>query len=101
MPFGISSAGEIWQKAMIEEFGDIAEIIVDDMLITGTDQASHDLKLEKLLSRVAQSGLKLNGKKCEISRSQVEFAGHLLTESGLRPSPERIRALKEMPEPKS
>ena len=35
MPFGISSASEIWQRSMEEEFGDIegAEIIVDDLVV--------------------------------------------------------------------
>lgn len=52
MPFGISSAGEIWQRAMIEEFGDIVEVIVDDMLIAAADQTTHDIKLEIFLDRV-------------------------------------------------
>ena len=92
MPFGISSAGEIWQRAMIEEFGDIEglEIIVDDMLISGQDDNEHDNRLEMFLNRVRKSGLKLNRPKCEISVDQVEYSGHLLTVDGLMPSPDRI-----------
>ena len=62
LPFGINSAGEIWQRAMIEEFGDIegVEIVVDDFLIWGENVAQHDERLEKFLNRVRQVGLKLN-----------------------------------------
>ena len=62
LPFGINSAGEIWQRAMIEEFGDIegVEIVVDDFLIWGENVAQHDETLEKFLNRVRQVGLKLN-----------------------------------------
>ena len=54
LPFGINSAGEIWQRAMIEEFGDIegVEIVVDDFLIWGENVAQHDERLEKFLNRV-------------------------------------------------
>ena len=44
MPFGINSAGEIWQHAMEEEFDDLPgiSIIVDDMLLVADDDAQHD-----------------------------------------------------------
>ena len=103
MPFGISSAGEIWQRAMVEEFGDLEgfEVIIDDMLIYGDSEIEHDKRLAPFLKRVRKSGLKFNRPKCEISVDQVEFSGHLLTSNGLKPSPSRIRALTEMPKPQT
>ena len=103
LPFGISSAGEIWQRAMVEEFGDLEglEIIVDDMLLTGDDDEQHDARLAPFLSRVRDSGLKFNKPKCEISKDKVEYSGHMLTKEGLKASPDRIKALTEMPKPKN
>ena len=91
LPFGINSAGEIWQRAMIEEFGDLegVEIVVDDVLIWAENIAQHDERLEKFLDRVRKVGLKLNDKKSVICTQQVEYVGHLLTSEGLRPSPDR------------
>ena len=103
LPFGISSAGEIWQRAMIEEFGDLegVEVIVDDVLIWGRNNEEHDARLQKFLKRVEKIGLKLNRKKCVVGANQVEYVGHLLTSSGLQPSPDRIKVLTELPEPQN
>ena len=37
LPFGISSASEIWQRVMITEFGSLegVEVVVDDILVCG------------------------------------------------------------------
>ena len=62
MPFAISSASEIWQCSMEEEFGDIegAEIILDDLLVWGHNNEEHDKHLKQVLECALKSGLKLN-----------------------------------------
>ena len=64
MPFRISSASEIWQCSMEEEFGDIegAEIIVDDLVVWGRNDEEHDKRPEQILEGALKSGLKLNKK---------------------------------------
>ena len=101
LPFGISSASEIWQRAMMLEFGDLegVEIIVDDFLIWGETQEQHDEHLAKFLERVRQSGLRLNRDKSVFSVRSVEFSGHIISDQGLQASPERIRAIIDMPYP--
>ena len=101
MPFGISSASEIWQRAMEEEFGDIegVEIIADDVVVWGRDHSEHDDRLDKLMTRVNEVGLKLNRKKCQFSTDRVSFVGHTLTSKVLEPSSERIEAILKMPSP--
>ena len=66
MPFGISSASEIWQRSMEEEFRDIegAEIIVDDLVVWGRNDEEHDKRLEQVLELALKSGIKLKRKKC-------------------------------------
>ena len=69
MPFGISSASEIWQNSMEEEFGDIesAEIIVDDLVVWGRNDEDHDKRIEQVLERVLKSGLQLNQKNASLA----------------------------------
>ena len=43
--------------------------------------------------------LKLNPKKLKLRLSEVPFFGHLLTSTGLKPDPEKVRAVQEMPVP--
>ena len=49
MHFRISSASEIWQRAMVDEFGDLdgVEIAANDILIWGENHEQHDERLKK------------------------------------------------------
>ena len=102
LPFGISSASEIWQRAMDEEFSAVEglDVIVDDMLLSAESVELHDDRLELLFDRIRESGLKLNRPKCEVSSDSVGYSGHLMTGQGLKADPERIRALQDMHQPK-
>ena len=52
-----------------------------------------------MLERARAVNLKLNKKKLKLRLSEVRYKGHLLTSEGLRPDPEKIRAIAEMPKP--
>ena len=47
-----------------------------------------------------QKAIKLNAEKLEYRCKEVPFHGHLLTTEGLKPDPEKVRAIVEMPRPK-
>ena len=61
----------------------------------------HDTRLRQVLDRAQKYNLKLNSKKCQIQKDQVPYVGHLITSQGLKPDPEKIRAVKEMQQPQS
>ena len=52
------------------------------------------------MRRCQQKGTKLNAEKLEYKCKEVPFHGHLLTTEGLKPDPEKVRAIVEMPRPK-
>ena len=101
LPFGIKSAPEVFQKKMSQVLEDIdgAEAIVDDILVWGRDIQEHDARLKKVLDRVKEVSLKLNPNKCQIRKEEIPHVGHLLTKDGLKPDPEKIRAMQEMTQP--
>ena len=49
------------------------------------------------MRRCQQKGIKLNAEKLEYECKEVPFHGHLLTTAGLKPDPEKVRAIVEMP----
>lgn len=100
---GISSAPEIFQRAMHEMFSGIegVEIVMDDILVHGGTLEEHNRRLEEVLQRARRLNLKLNPKKTKISQREVDFVGHTLTEDGLKLTKERVEATVNMPEPKS
>ena len=68
MPYGISSAPEIWQRAMVDEFGDLdgVEIAADDILIWGENHEQHDERLEIFLQKVSWGWSPSQSKKINV-----------------------------------
>lgn len=72
LPFGISSAPELFQKRMsiLLEGLDGVVCLMDHVLIFGRDQQEHDARLIKVLERVQSAGVTLNAAKCELHQTE-------------------------------
>ena len=101
MPFGVTVGPEVYQQKMDELLQGIPGVanFVDDTIVAGKTQAEHDRNLAAVLSKIEQSGLKLNKKKCEFSQPSLEFLGHTIDSKGIRPSESKVKAILAMPSP--
>ena len=101
LPFGLSSAQDIFQKVMTEMFEDIdcVEVAVNDILVWGTNKAEHDSRLIKVLDRAHLQNLKLNKTKCQLKKQEITYLGHILTKDGLKPDPKKKQAINDMTPP--
>ena len=101
MPFGISSASEVMQKRNEETFGDIpgVHIVADDMIVAAANEKEHDAILERIMQRAQEKNVRFNKSKVQFKVSTVKYLGNLVASSGLRPDPEKVRAISEMPVP--
>lgn len=101
--FGICSAPELFQKVMESIVAGLEGVVIylDDVLVTGRNQTEHDIRLKALLSCVQHHGILLNEKKCVYNVSQIEFVGHVLSSSGIRPTESRIAAIERFREPRN
>ncbi|XP_015748527.1 PREDICTED: RNA-directed DNA polymerase homolog [Acropora digitifera] len=72
LPFGLTSACEIFQRRMTELLEGIDGVVVtqDDILVSGGTMAEHDERLNKVLRVVNDAGLKLNLAKCVWRKSE-------------------------------
>ena len=59
----------------------------------------HDSNLIKLLQRARETNLKLNKSKIKFRQPDVKFMGHVITNQGLKPDPDKVKAVDEMPSP--
>ena len=102
MPFGISSAPEVFQKKNEALFGGIdgVEVIFDD-IVAATDEKEHDETMLKLLERARQGNVKFNSAKLQYKVSEVKYMGNIVSESGLKPDVEKVRAITQLPLPQS
>lgn len=88
MSFGISTASEVFQRAMEQIFaGYPCVVIVDDILVGGKDVKEHDENLKKILDHAQKVNLRLNLLKCKFHLSEVRYVGHVFMSEGLKPDP--------------
>ena len=101
LPIGICSTQDVFQDVMSEIFSGIegVEVIVDDLLIWGENQQQHDERLRQVLERARQKNLKLNREKSQIALDEISYIGHTLGKEGLKPDPQKVRAITEMTRP--
>ena len=85
MVFGVASAPALWQRAMDQVLHGLSGCfcMLDYRIITGSSEQQHLANLRAVLSRLKEYGLKLNKKKCEFLKSDVEFLGHAINEKDL------------------
>jgi len=101
MPFGVASAPAIWQKTMDQVLQNTprTQCIMDDMIITGSDDDDHLENARKVLQRLRENGLKANRDKCEFFKEEVEYHGHTVSLQGLKKSQSKIEAVLSAPTP--
>ena len=74
-------------------------IYLDDILITGPTEKEHLAILDKVLTRLEVTGLRLKRHKCAFLLPAVEYLGHKISAEGIQPTEEKVRAIKEAPPP--
>ena len=66
LPYGVVSAPAIFQRVMDTILQGLSGVIcyIDDILVTGSNDAEHLQNLERVLKRLHQYGLRLKKAKC-------------------------------------
>ena len=77
LPFGITSAPALFQRAMDQILSGLlgVQCYLDDLLITGPDEESHLRNLHATLKRLEEYGLRVRKHKCEFFQPSVEYLG--------------------------
>ena len=105
MPFGLKNAGATYQRAATNLFHDMmhkdVEVYVDDMIVKSQDRADHLAALQRFFERIKHFRLRLNPKKCTFGVTFGKLLGHIISERGIEVNPEKIRAILEMPAPRT
>ena len=96
MPFGLRNAGQSFQRFMDEVLDglDFCFVYLDDVLIGSKSPEEHVLHLREVLSRLAEHGIVLTGKKCVLGVPEVQFLGHMVSARGIITLPEKVAAIR-------
>ena len=103
LPFGVASAPAIFQAAMEQVLQGLDGVVcfLDDMLISGKTESEHWERLDAVLQRLEQNGLRLKLTKCEFMKPSVQYLGYIVDAEGLHPTPEKVQAVKDAPKPRN
>jgi len=74
---------------------------LDDILVASATPEEHVEHLTKVLARLERHGLVLNREKCVLGVAVVEYLGHTVSTSGIRPLPARVQAIRDFPGPQN
>ena len=101
MPYGIHSASEVFQAKVAQIIERIEGCLnsQDDILIWADSKEEHDRCVHEVLSKVRDSGLKLNKSKCVFGVTELKSLGHIIYEHGIEQDPEKVSAIVDMPLP--
>ena len=106
MPFGLSNALASFQgyinKILVEKLDNFVIVYLDDILIYTEDQGrSHVEAVQWVLDILRKNGLFANLKKCWFHKDEMRFLGYVVSSQDIRMKDERIKAIRNWPEPKS
>ena len=96
LPFGINAESEIFQESIKELLTGLlgCKNISDDIIVFGKRKDEHDKSLRGVLQRLKENNLRLNKDKCEFSKSEIRFYGHMFSSSGVKPDPKKVEAIR-------
>lgn len=103
MPFGLKNAPATFQRLMNTALSGLqglhCYVYLDDCIIYSHDLESHMTKLKLVFNKLREFNLKLQPDKCEFLRREVAYLGHIITDKGVSPNPEKVKSVTDFPTP--
>ena len=103
-PFGLSQAPAYFQLLIDQVLmgcGDFAMGYLDDIIVFSKSEEEHLQHLEEIFKRLRHFDLKMKRQKSSFFKKHIQYLGHLVSEKGFEPLPEKLEAIRTMPQPKS
>ena len=104
MPFGLCGAPATFCRLMNHIFKDYLGryclCYLDDLIVYASTQQELLDRLDLILTRLRQFGLKVKPSKCVLFRKEIDFLGHVVSAAGVEPQPDKVTAIRNWPTPR-
>jgi len=102
MPFGLNNSSCTFQRTMELVLQGLqwvtCLVYIDDVVVFGKDFEQHILRVDQVLDRMKQAGLKLRP-ECNMLQSEVVFLGHIVSQDGVLPDTSNVEKIASWPTP--
>ena len=103
-PFGLSQAPAYFQLLINKVLMGCSSFVMgylDDIIIFSKTEEEHLQHLEEIFVRLCKFGLKMKREKCSFFKKHIQYLGHLVSEKGFEPLPEKLESIRKMPAPRT
>ena len=104
VPFGLAQAPAYFQQLIsmvLQDCRDFAMAYLDDIVIFSRTPEEHLKHIEIIFQKLKIAGLKLKESKCDFFKSEIHYLGHLISDKGIQPLPEKLDTIRNMPRPRT
>ncbi|KAG6465364.1 hypothetical protein O3G_MSEX015105 [Manduca sexta] len=105
MPMGLKNAPSTFQRVMDNVLRDLQNVIclvyLDDIIVFSVSLQEHMVNLEKVFKRLRDSNFKVQMNKSEFLKLETAYLGHIISQDGIKPNPDKIKAIEKLPMPKT
>ncbi|GBG83861.1 hypothetical protein CBR_g37658 [Chara braunii] len=74
-------------------------VYMDDILVYSSSYEGHVQDIEWALHALRDAGFKVALEKCQFFLTTISFLGHVVTDKGLQPEPQKVVAVRDAPMP--
>ncbi|MES9881558.1 MAG: reverse transcriptase domain-containing protein [Sedimenticola sp.] len=103
MPMGLTNSPATFQRLMEIALRGLqwhtCLIYLDDILVFGTSFDEHMDRVDEVLGKICEAGLKLRADKTQLLQTEVTFLGHKVSADGILPNAENIVKVQQWPIP--
>lgn len=103
LPFGLCSAPATFQRLMDTVLSGLkwktCLVYLDDVIVFSATFEEHLKRLLSVLQAIRSAGLTLKPEKCHFGFEQLQFLGHVVSQEGVKPDPDKTAAVAKFPRP--
>ena len=101
--FGLAQAPAYFHRLINEVLTDcnFAMGYLDDIIIFSKTEEEHPQHLKEIFECLRKAGLKLKLQKCSFFKKHIQYLGHLISDEGIQPLPEKLESIAKMPVPQN
>ena len=101
VPFGLAQAPAYFQRLINEVLTDCNFTMgyLDDIIIFSKTEEEHLQYREEIFNHLMRAGLMLKLQKCSFFKKNIQYLGHLISDEGIQPLPEKLESITKMPTP--